>query len=72
MRKMHLLTLGFHDAATEQAFVSHILPRLRLQGRAAIVVGCFVYFLYGALDHMFVPLHQLGLVWVIRVAALVV
>lgn len=72
MRKMHLLTLGFHDSATERAFVSHILPRLRLQGRAAIVVGCFVYFLYGALDHMFVPLHQLGLVWVIRVAALVV
>lgn len=72
MTRMHLLTLGFHDSATEQAFVRHLLPRLRLQGRAAIIVGAIVYFLYGALDHLFIPAHQLGLVWVIRLLALIV
>lgn len=72
MTRMHLLTLGFHDSATERAFVRHLLPRLRLQGRAAIIVGAIVYFLYGALDHLFIPAHQLGLVWVIRLLALIV
>jgi diguanylate cyclase (GGDEF)-like protein len=69
---MHLLTLGFRDSATEGGFVRHLLPRLRLQGRAAIIVGAIVYFLYGALDHLFIPAHQLGLVWVIRLLALIV
>lgn len=72
MKRMHLLTLGFHDSATERAFIHHVLPRLRLQGRAAIVVGAIVYFLYGALDHLYVPEHQLGLVWIIRLLALIV
>lgn len=69
---MHPLSLNFRDSDTEQRFVRHLLPRLRLQGRVAIVVGVFVYFLYGALDHLYVPVHQLGLVWVIRLEALVV
>jgi len=72
MNRMHSLTLSFHDPETERAFIRHLLPRLRLQGRAAIVVGVFVYFVYGALDHLFVPANQLGLVWVIRMVALAV
>jgi diguanylate cyclase len=72
MNRMHPLTLSFHDPETERAFLRQLLPRLRLQGRAAIVVGVFVYFVYGALDHLFVPPHQLGLVWVIRMVALAV
>lgn len=72
MTRMHLLTLGFDDSATEMAFVRHILPRLRLQGRAAIILGAVVYFLYGALDHLFVPVNQLGQVWLVRVLALIV
>lgn len=70
MKKMHTLSLSFHDRETERAFHRHLIPRLRLQGRAAIIVGVLVYFLYGALDHLFVPTNQLGLVWVIRLAAL--
>lgn len=72
MNRMHPLTLSFHDPETERAFLRQLLPRLRLQGRAAIVVGVFVYFVYGALDHLFVPPDQLGLVWVIRMVALMV
>lgn len=72
MNRMHPLTLSFHDPETEHAFQRQLLPRLRLQGRAAIVVGVFVYFVYGALDHLFVPPNQLGLVWIIRMLALAV
>lgn len=69
---MHPLTLRFHDPETEHAFLRQLVPRLRLQGRAAILVGVFVYFVYGALDHLFVPPEQLGLVWMIRMVALTV
>ncbi len=71
-KRLHPLTLSFRDVATERAFRQHLLPRLAWQGRAAIVVGVVVYFLYGALDHLFVPDHQLGLVWLIRLLALIV
>jgi diguanylate cyclase (GGDEF)-like protein len=69
---MHLLTLSFHDSATERAFVRHLVPRLRLQGRAAILVGIVVYFSYGALEHLFMPPEQIGQVWVIRLVTLLV
>ncbi|PKO48874.1 MAG: GGDEF domain-containing protein [Betaproteobacteria bacterium HGW-Betaproteobacteria-4] len=72
MTRMHPLTLRFNDSETEQAFLRQLVPRLRLQGRAAIVVGVIVYFVYGALDHLFVPPDQLGVVWIIRLAALAV
>lgn len=72
MNRMHPITLRFHDPDTERAFHRQLLPRLRLQGRAAIVVGIIVYFLYGALDHLFVPPDQLGLIWLIRMLALAV
>ncbi|MBS1144354.1 MAG: hypothetical protein H6R14_1760 [Proteobacteria bacterium] len=72
MNRMHPLTLSFRDEETESAFIRQFLPRLRLQGRAAILVGVFVYFVYGGLDHLFVPVAQLGLVWFIRMVALAV
>ncbi len=71
MKKMHSLSLSFHDPEAERAFLRHLLPRLRQQGRAAIIVGVVVYFLYGALDHLFVPGNLLGLIWEIRLEALV-
>lgn len=70
MNRMHPLTLSFHDPETERAFVRHILPRLRDQGRAAIIVGISIYFLYGALEHLFIPPEQLERVWTIRMIAL--
>ena len=72
MTQMHLLTLSFHDSATERAFVRHLVPRLRLQGRAAIVVGCIVYFSYAALEHLFMPPEQVGQLWAIRLVVLLV
>lgn len=70
INRLHPLTLSFRDPETEQAFVRHLLPRLRLQGRAAIAVGTVVYFLYGALDHLFVPPELWQTVWSIRLLAL--
>lgn len=72
MNRVNRLTLGFHDSETERDFVRRLLPRLREQGRAAIIVGIIVYFLYAALDHLFVVPAQIGQVWVIRLVALVV
>lgn len=72
MNRMHPLTLSFHDSETERAFVRHMLPRLRDQGRAAIIVGVSIYFLYGALEHLFIPPEQMAQVWTIRMAALLV
>ncbi|AXS79511.1 GGDEF domain-containing protein [Dechloromonas sp. HYN0024] len=72
MNRMHSITLSFHDPVTECAFARQLVPRLRLQGRAAIVVGVIIYFLYGTLDHLFVPPEQLGMVWGIRMLALTV
>jgi uncharacterized membrane protein len=66
---MHPLTLSFHDSETERAFVRYMLPRWRDQGRAAIIVGISIYLLYGALDHLFIPVEQLSMVWAIRLSA---
>jgi diguanylate cyclase len=72
MTRLHPLTLSFREPGTEQAFLRHLLPRLRLQGRAAIVIGALVYFLYGAMDFRFVSPQQLEVVWNIRLMALTV
>lgn len=69
MNRMHPLTLSFHDSETERAFVRYMLPRWRDQGRAAIIVGISIYLLYGALDHLFIPVEQLSMVWAIRLSA---
>ena len=37
MAQLHPLTLSFRDPEVERAFASHLVPRLRVQGRAAIV-----------------------------------
>lgn len=71
MNRAHPLTLRFHDSETERAFIRHLLPRLRLQGRAAIIVGVCIYFLYGVVDHLFVPQEFIGVIWQIRFAALI-
>ena len=70
MERMNPLTLAFRDPQTERAFAAHALGRLRLQGRTAILVGTFVYLLYGMLDAWLVPAGQQGTVWAIRAAAL--
>ena len=72
MNRMHPLTLSFHDSATERAFARHRLPRLRLQGRAAIIVGIVVDVSYAALEHRVILPEQIGQVWLIRVLALLV
>ena len=70
MERLHPLTLSFRDSESERAFACHSLARLRLQGRAAILVGTVVYMMYGLLDRWLVPVEQQGLVWVIRLLAL--
>ncbi len=72
MERLHPLTLSFRDPEAERAFAAHSLARLRLQGQAAILVGTFVYLLYGLLDTWFVPADQQATVWAIRLAALTV
>ncbi len=71
-KRLHPLTLSFRDPEAERAFAAHSLARLRLQGRAAILVGTFVYLLYGVLDRWFVPEDQQATVWLIRLLVLTV
>lgn len=72
MNRMHPLSLSFHDSETERAFARYMLPRWRDQGRAGIIVGIAIYLLYGALEHLFIPVDQLALVWAIRLTAILV
>ena len=37
--QLHPPTLSFRDSGVERAFAGHLLPRLRVQGGAAILVG---------------------------------
>lgn len=67
---LHPVTLRFADAERERAFALRSLPWLRIQSRVAILVGLFLYALYGVLDVWFVPLNQHGVVWAIRLAAM--
>ena len=70
MKRLHPLTLSFRDPEAERAFAAHSLARLRLQGRAAILVGTFVYLFYGVLDPWLVPPEYQATVWAIRLAIL--
>lgn len=72
IERLHPLTLSFRDPETERAFAAHSLARLRLQGRAAILVGTFVYLLYGVLDAWLVPIEYQKTMWVIRLLVLTV
>jgi len=70
MAQLHPLTLSFRDPEVERAFASHMVPRLRVQGRAAILVGTFVYLLSGFLDGLLVPPEYQVFAWVFRLSAL--
>ncbi len=70
MERLHPLTLSFRDPEAECAFAEHSLARMRLQGRAAILVGTFVYLFYGVLDPWLVPPEYQATVWTIRLAIL--
>jgi len=70
MAQLHPLTLSFRNPEVERAFASHLVPRLRVQGRAAIVFGTFVYLLSGFLDRLLVPPEYQLLAWVFRLSAL--
>ena len=69
MAQLHPLTLSFRDPEVERAFASHMVPRLRVQGRAAILVGTFVYLLSGFLDGLLVPPEYQVFAWVFRLSA---
>ncbi len=72
MTAMHSFTLGFKDSALEALYFAASLPRERLQGRTAIVVGVIVYLLYSVLDFRFVPEIHRSTIWLIRLTALTV
>lgn len=69
---MHQFTLRFKNDELEQAFMDATLVRTRLQGRAAMLVGMFVYLLHGMLDHWFVGPEHAAQVWFVRLTALCV
>ena len=72
MTAMRSFTLGFKDRTLEATYFAASLPRERLQGRTAIVVGTIVYLLYSVLDFRFVPETHRPTIWLIRVTALMV
>lgn len=70
MTAMHPITLSFTDGEMEAAYISSSLARDRAQGRTAIIVGVFVYLIYGLLDTLFVPVAERSAIWTIRLCAL--
>ena len=70
MAQLHPLTLSFRNPEAERAFAGHLLSRLRVQGRAAILVGTLIYLISGFLDSWLVPPEHRVTVWVFRLSAL--
>lgn len=70
LEQLHPLTLSFRKREVERAFAVHLLSRLRLQGRTAIIVGTFIYLLSGFLDTWLVPPEYQATVWALRLSAL--
>ncbi len=68
--QLHPLTLSFRKPEVERAFAGHLLPRLRVQGRAAILVGTLIYLVSGFLDSWLVPPEYRVTAWVFRLSAL--
>ena len=68
--QLHPLTLSFRNPEVERAFASHLLSRLRVQGRAAILVGTLIYLMSGFLDGWLVPPEHRVTAWVFRLSAL--
>ena len=69
---MHPFTLRFFNPQLETAFIRHSLPGMRVQGRIALLMGIFVYALFGVLDTWFVPPELRASVWGIRVLVMCV
>lgn len=72
MTLMNPFTLSFNDKTLERAFLSATYERTRYQGRTAMIVGMFVYLLFGILDCWFVPPELLDAIWRTRLTALCV
>ena len=70
MAQLHPLTLRFRNPEVERAFAANLLSRLRVQGRAAILVGTLIYLMSGFLDSWLVPPEHQVTVWVFRLSAL--
>ncbi|MGB4913041.1 MAG: diguanylate cyclase [Candidatus Dechloromonas phosphoritropha] len=70
MTQLHPLTLSFRNPEVERAFAANLLSRLRVQGRAAILVGTLIYLMSGFLDSWLVPPEHQVAVWVFRLSAL--
>ncbi|MGB2903835.1 MAG: diguanylate cyclase [Candidatus Dechloromonas phosphoritropha] len=70
MTQLHPLTLSFRNPEVERAFAANLLSRLRVQGRAAILVGTLIYLMSGFLDSWLVPPEHQVTVWVFRLSAL--
>lgn len=71
---LRTLSLAFADEALEREYQTHDFPRLRLQGRIAMVLGCAQYLAFGLYDSVYLPATDAALarlVWIIRLAALV-
>ena len=68
--QLHPLTLRFRDPEVERAFAGQLVPRLRVQGRVAILVGMLIYLMSGFLDGLLVPPEHRLTTWVFRMSAL--
>ena len=72
MKTLNLFSITFKDTALEKAYIKSTQNRTLYQGRIAILVGIFVYLLFGFLDQWFVPSEVSATVWNIRFTALCV
>lgn len=63
---VHPLSLRFSDPRVERDFTEYWLPRLRLQARAALVLGLTVYICYGLVDYWLLNVSERTGMWGIR------
>src|SRR6185503_10480230 len=63
--KMHLLTLRFDDRDLEKEFEEEYFIRTLVQVRWALVVGLFLYSVYGVVDSWLAPAQRYQ-IWIIR------
>src|SRR4029079_17415239 len=69
--KMDLLTLRFDDRDLEKEFEEEYFIRTLVQVRWALVVGLFLYSVYGVVDSWLAPAHRnpVSIDWYCTVAA---
>jgi hypothetical protein len=63
--RMHPLTLRFDDVDLEREFEDEYFTRTLIQARWALIVGLFLYSVYGVVDFWLAP-EQRPQIWVIR------